>query len=141
LFNAGGEAVDLAGWTLWAEDGSPKITLSGTIPAGGFALLERSSDSTVIDITAQVIYTGFLEDDGEVLVLRDGGGVEWDRVEAWYAGDKTARASMERISPASAGTDPSNWASNDDSVTTGLDAEGQPIRGTPSYPNSVSPAS
>jgi hypothetical protein len=44
---------------------------------------------------------------------------------------------MERINPLASGSDPSNWASNTGAVTSGLDASGNPIRGTPKFANSV----
>ena len=49
LYNNTAIAVDLSGWTLVAGDGSPDITLAGTIPAHGFYLLERSDDDAVAD--------------------------------------------------------------------------------------------
>ena len=47
--NAGLAPVDLAGWVLRSatDDGGPVITLSGSIPAGGFFLLERTDDGAV----------------------------------------------------------------------------------------------
>ena len=39
--NNTGSAIDLTNWTLGAADDTPSITLMGTIPAGGYYLLER----------------------------------------------------------------------------------------------------
>ena len=55
LFNDTGGDVNLAGWTLAATDGTPSIALSGTIPAGGYFLLERTDDSTVPSVAADQI--------------------------------------------------------------------------------------
>ena len=52
--------IDLTGWTINAVDGTPSIALSGTITAGGYYLLERTDDTTISDITADLIYTGAL---------------------------------------------------------------------------------
>src|SRR5687768_7277490 len=46
LFNNTPSAINLAGWSLTAADGTPSIALSGSIPAGGFFLLERTDDTT-----------------------------------------------------------------------------------------------
>ena len=58
LKNNTGSNIDLAGWTLIAQDGSPTINLSGTIPANGYFLLERTDDESAPGITADQIYTG-----------------------------------------------------------------------------------
>jgi hypothetical protein len=139
LYNAGSEAVDISGWTLWAEDGTPKISISsGQISSYGYFLLERTSEDTVSDIQSDIIYTGALEDGGEILVLRSANNQEIDRVDAWHGGNKDQRASMERIDPLKSGIDASNWGTNNGIITTGLDASGNPLKGTPKYKNSVS---
>nr|NQU89031.1 lamin tail domain-containing protein [Bacteroidota bacterium] len=73
LYNTTGEDIELEGWTLNAEDGSPEITLANTISANGFYLLERTDDNTISDILAD--WTGAfgngLHNDGESLELRD----------------------------------------------------------------------
>lgn len=93
-------AVTLDGWALAATDGTPSITLSGTIAAGGFFLLERTDDTTVPSIaTDQPPYTGALDNNGELLTLRDANGVLFDSVDAssgWPAGDNTTKQTMER---------------------------------------------
>ncbi|MBX4211184.1 MAG: lamin tail domain-containing protein [Candidatus Yanofskybacteria bacterium] len=142
LFNAGNVAVDLSGWRLYsATDNSPNITLEGTIPAGGFYLLERTDDSVVDDVSADwkgSFGSGGLKDTGEQLVLLNADGNVMDSVGQWYAGDKVIRASMERIAVHNGGSDPSNWQTNDGSKITGHDADGDPIKGTPRTANSVS---
>ena len=55
LYNITAQNIDLTGWTLKSADTSPNITLSGSIPAHGFFLLERTNDTTVSDITADQI--------------------------------------------------------------------------------------
>ncbi|MCI0610803.1 MAG: lamin tail domain-containing protein, partial [Anaerolineae bacterium] len=52
LYNPGASPVNLAGWVLKSPDGTPTIALTGTIPADGFFLLERTDDTTVSDIAA-----------------------------------------------------------------------------------------
>lgn len=98
LQNTGGSSVNLSGWTLKAEDGTPSINLSGSISAGAYALLERSSDATVPGVSALVIYTGALGNDGEHLVLRDGNGNIIQNLNfssGWPAGNNTTKETMQ----------------------------------------------
>lgn len=100
LVNTSASSVSLEGWTLSAEDGSPKIILSGTIAGSGYFLLERTQDGVVAGVPADGIYTGALSNSGEVLVLRDANGSEVDRVsalEGWPAGDNTTKDTMQRV--------------------------------------------
>jgi len=71
LYNPGASNISLAGWTLTAVDGTPSINLSGIIPAGGYYLLERTSDDTISDLDANLIYTGALSNAVETIELRD----------------------------------------------------------------------
>ena len=99
LKNNSGVAIDLSGWTLNAADGQPKINLSGTIPADGYFLLERTSDDSVPNVAADLIYTGALGNGGEILELKDSAGNSIDKVDAsggWPAGDNTTKQTMER---------------------------------------------
>lgn len=99
LLNASDVTIDLAGWQLRAKDGSPEITLAGSIPPGGYMLLERTDDSTVPAIAAYQIYTGALANDGEMFELVNAEGFLQDRVDGssgWPAGDNKGKATMER---------------------------------------------
>lgn len=71
LYNPTSSAINLAGWTLTSNDGSPSINLSGTIPALGYFLLEVDDDFTVPSLPADLIYSGGLSNSGEILTLRD----------------------------------------------------------------------
>jgi len=89
--------VDLSGWTLETTDGGIVINLSGTILAGGYFLLERTDDNSVIGIAADQIYSGTLANTGEVLELRDNTGSLVDSISdgsGWSAGDSDLRATM-----------------------------------------------
>ncbi|MEW6715954.1 MAG: lamin tail domain-containing protein [Chloroflexota bacterium] len=139
LFNPNALPVDLNGWTLLSNDGSPSIALQGTILAGSFYLLERTDDTTVSDIPADLIYTGSLSNSGEALHLLDPQGNVIDTANVtggpWPAGNASNRATMERkgVQPDTA----SAWGTNTGFHTNGLDVAGNPIRGTPKQPNSV----
>ena len=81
LYNDAPVVVDLTGWKLQAADGTPNISLAGSISANGYFLLERGEDA-VLGVKADIIYTGGMENAGEILTLRDARGVEIDRVDS-----------------------------------------------------------
>lgn len=104
LKNNSSEPIDILGWTLYAQDGQPSITISETcnntlIQGGGYFLLERHNDNTVPGITADCIYTGALSNSGENLILKNSSGVIIDSVDAsagWPAGDNKTKETMQR---------------------------------------------
>ena len=126
LLNLTDRAVDLDGWRLVSSDRSPEIFLRGLIDpvqrypvlSGGVYLLERDDDDTVLDIVADLIYTGALRDGGETLYLIDPAGNIVDTANQeggpWPAGaGGDAPRTMERIDPTGA-DDPANWATSID---------------------------
>jgi len=148
LYNPSSVSVDVSGWRLRSlTDNSPDITIAtASIDSCGFFLLERTDDTTVSDILADQIYKGNLKDrdddgkGGETLELRDNNDNLVDLVPAsgsWFAGLKEGRYTMERIDPLKPGTDASNWASNNGVKRNGLNANSEPINGTPKSQNSV----
>jgi hypothetical protein len=99
LKNLSSADIDLTGWTLSAADGSPKITLKGTITANGYFLLERTSDDSVPGVAADQIYSGALGNGGENLSLKDASGNLVDQIDAsggWPGGDNTTKQTLER---------------------------------------------
>ena len=133
-------AVDVTGWTLISTDGSPRLTLDGTIPASGYFLLERTNDDTVSTIPADQIYTGSLGNSGEGLELRDASNSLVDSANAaggeWPAGSGSPdHRTMERANPAIA-DQAAHWCSNDGTTTNGQDADGNSLNGTPKARNS-----
>ncbi|PSB07868.1 hypothetical protein C7B76_27365, partial [filamentous cyanobacterium CCP2] len=140
LYNPSDSAIDLTGWIL-TDGNNLNITLSGTIAAGGYFLLEHG-DTAIVDITADQIYTGTLNNTGATLTLKANDGRVIDIVNEdggiWAAGvdEATGRFSMERIDPTIAGVD-SNWRTNDGFTRDGIDAAENPIYGTPKAANSL----
>jgi hypothetical protein len=139
LYNNSLLSVDLTGWRLVSSDSTPDILLSGTIPAGGYFLLERDENAT--DIPSDLIYTGALSDTGESLYLYDDLSILVDSANgnggAWPAGSFTNFASMERI-----GTLPdsdTSWFTNNGVMRNGEDFNEDPIWGTPKSSNSLTP--
>jgi hypothetical protein len=100
LFNTSAAAVVVDDWTF--VDGSNLlITLSGTIPAGAYAVLERTSEDSAPG-AAFLVYTGALVNTGATLTLRrsDGqiadqvvGGSNWEAI----GGDNTTKATAQRV--------------------------------------------
>ena len=85
LFNPGYVAVDLQGWRL-TDSGDIDIALHRSIPAGGYFLLERTDDTTILDLEADLIYNGGLRNDGEQLLLVDPSGNVIDQVDGANGG-------------------------------------------------------
>jgi phosphatidylserine/phosphatidylglycerophosphate/cardiolipin synthase-like enzyme len=130
LYNNSSVDISIEGWHLYATDSNPSIVLSGTIPAHGYFLLEKTDDNSVTSVTADLIYSGTLGNTSEILTLTDTSGVVIDEVDAWYAGDNEKKATMERIDTNADGSLSSNWAKAIDSYSDGL--------GTPKGLNSTS---
>ncbi|MDY7077655.1 MAG: lamin tail domain-containing protein, partial [Chloroflexota bacterium] len=140
LYNPTDQSVDLTGWTLTSSDGTPTINLTGTIHAHGYYLLERTDNDTVSDIPADQTYTGDMLLGGEVLTLTDDlsnviDTANFENGGAWPAGSNNPDYTMERIDPTAPDTD-ANWHTNDGVTRNGLDADGNPINGTPKAQNS-----
>jgi hypothetical protein len=137
LFNPGAEVIDLAGWHL-EDSGDISIILSGFIAPRSLYLLERSDDTTISDIRADLIYTGSLNNGGETLVLKDPSGAVIDTANivggSWPAGDAGTRASMERLG---GGDHPGNWRTWNGRYSVGHDSAGNPIAGTPKQATSL----
>ena len=140
LYNRTNKSVNLSDWILHsATDLSPYVALTGTISAKGYYLLERTSNDTVSDITADKIYTGALNNSGENLILSHSSStideVPYDY--NWYAGSDFNYSSMERYDASSAGTSSSNWLANNTVIINGKNAGGGNINGTPKARNSA----
>lgn len=99
LFNNGTAPIILDGWTLQASDGSPIISLKGTLSAGGYMLLERTDDTSVPGITAGIVYSGALGNEGETLVIKNNTEQVMDTVAmtgGWVAGNASTKETMQR---------------------------------------------
>ncbi len=114
LKNITERTIDITGWRLQAEDGSPVIGLAGEIAPQGFFILERTDDNTLPQIKADMIYTGALSNKGERIKLTDNKKVTVDIVEAgekWPAGDNQNKRTMERKQTDISGQ-PAQWQSS-----------------------------
>lgn len=142
LHNNTASPVPLSGWHVRTADGLD-LALSGSIPAHGYYLIERTDDNTISDIHAN--WTGpfggnGLTDAGETLTLTNASEQVIDTANAdggaWPAGNNNPDHSMERID-STAEDSPGNWGTNTGAPQNGLDAEGNPIHGTPKCRNAV----
>jgi hypothetical protein len=145
LYNNTDEEISLENWVLYAEDKEPYIKLSKSIPARGYYLLERTDDETISDITADLVYTGNLSNNGEHLFLNfveNGATTTVDEIlKANYWNQKGSHVSyttMERYDPSIAGTDWDNWdGSMNKLLINGKNANGEEVFGTPKQKNTV----
>jgi len=103
LMNTGSTVIDVSGWTLVAEDGTPDISLSGSITPGGYYLIERTDDTTVSNVPADLVvsFGSGLSNGGETLRLKDAEGNVIDTVIAganWVSvgGDNTTKETAQR---------------------------------------------
>jgi len=112
LFNNSEKSINLEGWSLVSADGKLKINLSGKIQANSFLLLERTDNTTLPEIKADIIYKGSLSNKGKHLKIISSSGKLIDEVNCssgWFAGDNKTKQTMERINPLISGNNPSNW--------------------------------
>jgi len=138
LYNPSTQAINLSGWRLVADDGTPNIALSGQIAAGGYYVLERTDDTTISDITANLIYSGALSNNDEILRLLAPNDSVVDTANlgggAWPAGSASPNyGSMERRGVMA--DNEAAWITNSGEVANGHDANGNPIKGTPGQLN------
>lgn len=95
------ETIDVTGWSI--SDGSNLIIeLTGSINAGEYAVLERTSDDSAPGV-AWDIYTGALVNTGATLTLYDATGAVVDRVvggDNWQSigGDNATKATAQLTS-------------------------------------------
>lgn len=102
LFNDGSDALSLEGWVLSAEDGSPIVILQGSIPSGGYYVLERTDDGSEPSVIADIFYSGSLSNAGETLILKNTSGSVMDTAngkDAWaIGGNNETKETLQRTS-------------------------------------------
>jgi hypothetical protein len=137
LLNTTDENINLSGWILTDGD-ALQLHLQGTIAPNSFFLLERTDDETVLNVSADQIYSGGLRNDGEVLILKGPSGTVLDSANldggSWPGGNQGTHRTMERRG----GEDSrGNWGTFTGWGGNGHDAQGKQIQVTPRQPNSV----
>ena len=121
IHNPAPQELQLDGYTLLWNGGHNSVTLTGSVRAGWFHLLERNSDNSVPEVRADQIWSdgdgplGSLDDAGEVLELRRSNlCITVDRFDGWTAGDLASSASAER------NTNDLTWRTASSEYTRGL---------------------
>ena len=137
LKNNTAQEIDLASFGIYEKGGSELIvSLSGKIAANDYYLIERTDDSAVSDIAANLVAPfggNGLGNSGEHLILKDSSGNIIDELNfsgGWPAGNAAPDYnSMEK--------DLAGWHSNEGKTRNGIDAGGNFINGTPRLQNSI----
>jgi len=134
LYNTTGSAINLTGWKIVDDGGAQTYNLSGTIPANGYYLIERSANVT--SVTGDITIAGIsLANTGDTLELQNASSTRVDIVNtggsSWFAGTTSGYYTMERISAGGSGDNASNWANNDGVTRNGTNSGGGAINGTP----------
>ncbi|MHA1483650.1 MAG: lamin tail domain-containing protein, partial [Candidatus Heimdallarchaeaceae archaeon] len=106
LKNISNDTINMNNWQILdkagLEDNTKGINVifeNTTILKGGFFLLERTDDTSVPNVTADLIYTGALNNTNEALYLFDENCRLQDKVEAiptWGYGSNSLKTTMER---------------------------------------------
>ncbi len=157
LYNPQASDLNLNGWILAGQYGSPNIILTGVIPHNGYYLLVHGTSTQATsaptapppstpeacivfnptDVKYDQIFTGSLSTYGQTLFLRDPSNFVVDTANfygsRWPAGSFTNHASMERrgVVPDT----PDAWITYSDTVGTVRDCGEQPVFGTPKRQN------
>ncbi len=149
LYNSTSKTVDISQMKLKSQtDNKPNISLSGTIPAKGYYLIERTNDNTISDITASTTSSfgnssgAGLINTGEVLAIEYKGAVidqtpAINACSGWCGGSDSTYYTMERYDPLASGTSTTNWGTWTGFLNNGLNADGAAIKGTPGKRNSI----
>ena len=130
LFNPGGRAVDLQGWTIEGVGGA--FPPGAVVPAGGYVLAASDDPAFRVEYGGGKLvlldFSGDLSDAGESIILRNAKGVEIDRVDylpsaPWPGLAAGGGRSLALIQPGLDGADPASWR------------ESEETGGTPGAPN------
>jgi len=139
LYNATSQAIDLSGWYVEDDYSLQYVIKSGVVSPHGYFLIEDVEES-VSNVSSDALIGLSLANSGDTLILKNADGVVIDSVNsgggAWYAGNNTSKASMERIDPSVILDTADNFATAE-SGNGGKSSGGSAIIGTPKGQNSV----
>lgn len=155
LYNNTDSSIDIGDWSIYGADTSECLNFSDAdgytvtiIRAHSYLIYANKEDdvkdfdgTNIVDIWDATI--GMNNTSPGQMVLYDTpncGGNVIDTVNQitgeWFAGDSSAKQTMERISSVGSGADSSNWGTNDGITRNGSDKGGNQIKGTPKAQNS-----
>lgn len=140
LYNTSSQSVDLSGWYIDDDHGASTYTIqSGTIAPHGYFLIE-DHESAIMTVTADAIIDLSLANTGDSLQLYDAAAQLIDDTNsaggAWFAGNSTTKATMERVDALASGDTAANWQTSTGSGQ--QSSGGSALIGTPKSLNSVS---
>ena len=118
LYNNSSSLIDLNGWKIISNDNSLNIILENKIPPKNFFILERTDDTTLSGIKADLIYKGSLNNNGEYLKLIDTDEKIIDEIDCsqkWFFGENKTKTTMERKNILINGNDLANWQTSESS--------------------------
>lgn len=105
LRNQTNKTINMENFVLYSStDLTPYIKLASSTPSSGYYLLERTNDSAVPGITADKIYTGALNNSGEIIILAYVANNSTTTLDqtilnsngAWPAGDNQTKETMQK---------------------------------------------
>lgn len=95
LYNPSSSDISLENYILLL--GEKEIPLKGTIKANGFFILERTDETTLPQIKADLIYTGSMKNTGMKISLKEEVLIDEVNFEnGWTVGDNTTKQTAER---------------------------------------------
>jgi hypothetical protein len=114
LFNAGGQPVDINGWTLKDNGSDTHVIAAGkplVVPAKGYLLLGRSTNMVANGgVSVAYAYSGFyLSNTSDEIILLDGGGKVVDQVVYTSGWTLPVGASLSVKSPLVDKSNFANW--------------------------------
>lgn len=98
LYNISNKDISLENYKLLINE--KEIKLKGAIKANNFYVLERTDESTLPNIKADLIYTGSIKNTGAKIILKDNKNNvidEADFINGWTVGDNKTKQTAERI--------------------------------------------
>lgn len=142
LYNNTDAEIDIADWKIFSFGSQLNFkTLNNTIvPAHSYFLLERTDDNAVLNVGADIIFTGELNNSVGVLQLVDNDGNIIDEVDcqgSWYAGSTANNQyrSMARVVSLSPGSWAGNWQTYEAVSPIAKPYGGSTFYGSPKYQN------
>ena len=98
LYNTSDKNISLENYKIII--GKKEIELKGIIKANSFYILERTDDTTLSKIKADLIFTGSIKNTGEKIILKDDKNNIIDVADfetGWTVGDNKTKQTAERI--------------------------------------------
>ena len=125
LYNLGGNAIDISGWTI-SDAVEFSIPEGTTIPPNGYLVIGEAPDTlnSIFGITALGPWEGRLRNTGEEIDLRNASGILQDQVDynngfPWPTGARGGGGSMELINPALDNNLGGSWRTSGTTIDTG----------------------